>query len=421
MRIGPVLALLALPLLGAGCDLNVANPNGLPEDEALSTPEGILATAVGMQDIFAENIDDFVQAPALVTDELGTGTRSLPSYRTLTTGVGVDDDLGVVEEPWASAYRVVRAANNVIEHAPTVGINPPGAATGLVGLAKLFKAMAFGTIIQQFERIILDPANPTLEPRGVVLDTVLALLESARSDVGGLSQSDFSFLQTRVLGTGFDLPNTIDAMLARFYLLDGQFQQAIDAAERVDLSVRSVLPFTAPDINRICNLSQCGLEYVFPLASFAQQAEPRDQRPAFWVDVDAQPFTGNPDSLLIPLRMYGERNDPFLIYVPDEMTLIRAEAHTELENFARAGELINEVRTRTTVEPVAGLPPLPAGALDTRAELLAQIAYERRYELYLQGLRWEDLRRLGAFVAEEPSIEWLPTPRQECASNPGLC
>jgi hypothetical protein len=421
MRIGRGVTLLVLSFLATGCDLDVSNPNALPQQEVLSTANGVIALAVGIQDLFAESVEEFVQAPALVTDEWGTGTRSLLSYRTLLSGQGVDDDLGVVEEPWASAYRVVNTANDLIGNAPNAGISPPGAATGVVAIAKLFKAMAFGTIIQQFERIVLDPANPRLESREVVLDTVLALLESARSDVAGLNDSDRSFLQSRILGTGFNFASTVDAMLARYYLIDGQHQKAIEAAERVDLSVRSVIPFTAPDVNRICNLSQCGLQYVFPLASFVRQAESGDRRPEFWVDVDAQPFTGNPDSLLLPLQMYGERSDPFLVYVPDEMTLIRAEAHARLGNLARARDLINEVRTRTTVEPIAALPALPEEALDTPAELFRQIAHERRYELYEQGLRWEDLRRLEPFVTERPSIAWLPTPRQECVNNPGVC
>jgi hypothetical protein len=415
------IALIVLSLLLAACDLDVENPNALPQEQVLTTDEGILALAVGMQDLFAENVEEFIQAPALVTDEWGTGTRSLQAYQLLLTGEGLDNDFGVVETPWASAYRVVVTANNLIDNAPQVGLDP-GATTGVVALAKLFKAMALGTIIQQYERIIIDvdAASPQLQPREVVFDTVLSLLESARTDAAGLSEANRSFLRTRILGTGFDLDNTIDAMLARYYLFDDQFQQAIDAAERVDLGVLSVFPYTAPDVNPIFNLSGGGLAYVFPLASFAAEAEPGDERVPFWVDTEVEPFTGNPDSLLLPLNMYGERGDPFLVYVPDEMTLIRAEAHTRLGNLDRARELINEVRTRTTIEPVANLPALPPEALDTDTELLNQIAYERRYELYEQGLRWEDMRRLGEFIEEEPTYQFLPIPRQECVTNPAL-
>jgi hypothetical protein len=69
-------------------------------------------------------------------------------------------------------------------------------------------------------------------------------------------------------------------------------------------------------------------------------------------------------------------------------------------------------------EPVAGLPALPASALDTEAELLGQIAYERRYELFMQGLRWEDTRRLGTAITTTPTFEFLPLPLTECQVNP---
>jgi hypothetical protein len=104
------------------------------------------------------------------------------------------------------------------------------------------------------------------------------------------------------------------------------------------------------------------------------------------------------------------------------MKLIKAEAYTWLGQYALAAPLVNEVRTQTSSplnEPVAELPEIPADQLDTEAELLAQIAYERRYELYMQGLRWEDTRRLGTAITVTPVHDWLPLPEQECLSNPG--
>jgi hypothetical protein len=73
-------------------------------------------------------------------------------------------------------------------------------------------------------------------------------------------------------------------------------------------------------------------------------------------------------------------------------------------------------------EPVAGLAALDPGTqLGTSPQLLAEIARQRRYELYMQGLRWEDTRRLGTAITTTPVMEWLPTPRQECLTNPGAC
>ncbi|MBI4546171.1 MAG: hypothetical protein HY703_13315, partial [Gemmatimonadetes bacterium] len=45
--------------------------------------------------------------------------------------------------------------------------------------------------------------------------------------------------------------------------------------------------------------------------------------------------------------------------------------------------------------------------------------YERRYELYAQGLRWEDFRRLPQPVNNALAFTgFLPLPTQECQTNP---
>lgn len=428
-RPGRVPALLLALMVGtfglalAGC-LDVENPNAPTEEEVLTSTDGIIAAAVGVQQQYASQVEELIQGSALVTDAWGTDTRSLPSYRSLFLGpaVEVDDDLGVVLEPWSTAYDVVTAANDVLDGAPGVELSP-GLEAGILAVARTFKAMALGALIQQFEAVPIDVRQdaPVPQPRDAVLAEVLGLLEAARSDLAGVSDDQLTTFRSRVLGEGLDLENTIDAMLARFYLLDGQHQAAIEAAGRVDQGVLSVLSYTATERNPVENL-MLQLIYTAPLASFGAEAEPGDGRPAFWVDASAEPRPGNPaDSLLLPPRQYATPTDPFPLYLPDEMDLIRAEAYTRLGQFNLARQEINEVRTQSSSpveEPVAGLPALPPGALDTEAELLAQIAYERRYELYLQGLRWDDTRRLGEENTVTPVVDFFPIPQQECETNP---
>lgn len=408
-------------LLAAACDLDLENPNAPTEEEVLTTIDGIIALAVGMQDQYASSVEDFILPSSLGTDEWGTQTRALASYRSLFLGEGFDASFGVVEAPFANAYEVVKSANNLIEHTPQVGLGP-GTETGIIALAKLYKAMALGMVIQIFEEVPVDVSveAPVPQSRGVVLTEVLNLLESARSDLGTVTDDDLAGFRTRVVGTAFDIRNTVDAMLARYYLLDGQYQNAIDAAARVDLTILSTFQYTSPDLNPIYNLS-FGLVYVAPLLSFVNEAEAGDQRVDYWVNTAATPFAGNPDSLLLPLNKFSGQNDPYPVYLPDEMKLIQAEALTRLAQFGPAATLVNEVRTQTSSavdEPVAGLAALDPADLDSEAELLAQIAYERRYELYMQGMRWEDTRRLGESITTTPIFEFLPLPEQECLNNP---
>lgn len=418
------LLVLALATGTGACDLDISNPNAPAEEQVVNDLDGLVSVAVGMQDQWSSAVDDWVVPSALLTDEWGTADAALLSYVNLMTGPAqdVENQFGVVEAPFAATYRVVRSADILIANFGGVDAGE-GLTAGVLALARLYKAMALGQAIQIYEEIPLDVSveNPVPVGRDQVLAEVISLLESARQDLSGVSDADLDGFRTRVKGDDLDLRNTIDAMLARFYLLDGQYQNAIDAASRVDRTVFSAFTYASPDRNPIFALSGI-LEYVKPLASFVAEAEDGDGRVEHWIDTSVAPFSGKPpDTLLVEMGQYDSDFDAFPVYLPDEMRLIQAEAHVRLGQLGQAADLVNDVRTQSAPsvagDPVPNLPALPPDALDTEAELLAQIAYERRYELYLQGLRWEDTRRLGTPITTTPVVTFMPLPAQECQTN----
>lgn len=421
MRLRLGMSLLALMGL-AGCDTNLdlTNPNAPTEQAALANLDGVIATSLGMQDQLAGSILTFVRAPALVTDEWGTTTRALAADRSLFTGEAIDPSYGVVSEPYAGAYRVARTANVLLEAVPTTSGISPAIAAGLTASARLFKAMALGYAAMHYERLPLDAAfdGGVPVPRAAVFAEVISLLEAARAGLAPYSDAELGVFTTRAVSAGFSMRNTIDAMLARYYLITGQHAQADAAAARVNLATVSVLAYPGTELNPIHNYSVLA-NYVAPLKSWVDQAEPGDRRTSFWVQTSATPVTGNPPVQLQPFNMYRNRNDPFPVYLPGEMLLIRAEVAARANNLPAAIAFIDQVRAKTTTtnNPGAQLGPLPA-TIDTQAEVLTQIAYERRYELFSQGLRWEDMRRLDAYIAEDPVVAFLPLPSRECTSNP---
>lgn len=406
----------------AACDLDLENPNAPSSEQIVSSVDGILAVTVGMQSEFAFSIEDYLVPGSLGTDEWGTRTRALLSWISMYNGENFEEGFTTVYTPYANSFQTIRSANTALAGANSLDMGT-GTTAGVKATAKLFKAMTLGWLIQIFEKAPLDVASDGAVPvdRAQVMASVLSLLEEARADLGSVSDAELSSFKSRALGPGIDLRNTIDAMLARYYLMDGQYANAIAAADRVNPNVLSVLEYPAPTRNPVENLA-FQLEYVGGLQSFADEAEPGDQRPAYWLDLAAAPLSSNPSGVDIkPLAKYSQPNDPFPLYLPDEMKLIKAEALTRTGQYGPAAALVNEVRTQTSSgvdEPVAGLTALPASALDSESELLGQIAYERRYELYMQGLRWEDTRRFGTAITTTPVFQFLPLPQQECLVNP---
>jgi hypothetical protein len=153
-----------------------------------------------------------------------------------------------------------------------------------------------------------------------------------------------------------------------------------------------------------------------PEQIFRTQAEAGDERVAYWV----QPANvAGAHAPLDELNQYRADDAPFPLYLPDEMKLIRAEAHARLGQLQQARDLINEVRTQcpagsaTPTEPMACLTALSAAQLPDQAALLAEILRQRRYELYLQGIGYETLRRFG----QPMKYPWLPYPTSECDRN----
>lgn len=400
------------------CNLDLTNPNSPTQEEVLADPAGLLSLAVGMQGQFAQTIDDYMVTNSLITDEWGTRSLSLIAYQSLLTGQNFDRSYGVVSAPFANSYAIIKSANTILAGADQSGLGVANRA-GVVALAKLFKAMSLGMLIQQYERVPIAVSDASVpQPRAMVLDTIIALLQSARADLLTVTDAQLAEFRSQVVGTGFNQRATTDAMLARYYLMAARYDDAIAAADRVPLNVLSVFQYPDPTRNPIENLGQ-QLRYVAPLLSFVTQAESGDRRPDYWVETTGPRLPANPvDTVLRPFRKYLTRNEPFPVYLPDEMKLIKAEAYARTNRLAEALVMINQVRTQTSSpvdEPVAGLPAI---VLVTQAEILAEIARQRRYELYEQGLRWEDTRRFGAAVTTTPTFTWLPLPQRECDANP---
>jgi hypothetical protein len=151
-------------------------------------------------------------------------------------------------------------------------------------------------------------------------------------------------------------------------------------------------------------------------------AEPGDARIAFNITGPTVAGTVRP---IRSFAQYPATTSPIAFYWPGEIMLIKAEAWANTNQLALAAQMVNYVRTRcggASNQPKACLAALPASALTTKEQIIAEIYKQRKFELFATGLRWEDVRRLGLVSATSPFAKrcWLLYPNSERNTEPNV-
>ncbi len=418
--------LAGLLLLGAaGCSLNVTNPNSASEEQVLTTREGVIALAIGMQQFYATTaLEAVILTPGVTSREIAINT-------TFANLVELEDGLsaltganGSLLALWSRLYRVVGMAERLIRSAPQVRL-AEGTRSGIVALASLYKAMALGYIAQSFEKApitVQDDGKAPFVSREEVFAEAIRLLDDALQTINATPPSDE--FNSDVLGSGFDLENTLQAYRARYNLLAGNYQKAIEAANAVDLSATSVYTYDSLNRNPIYQAVQVSKFYA-PRDNFGTQlTESGDGRLAFFLIPSDE--TSDPGGLPIDglAGFFTSATDPIPAYVPGEMPLIKAEANLMLGDPDAAVAEINAVRTKTPAQDPFGIgAALPEYSGPTTTEALTEeIFRQRSAELFMTGMRFEDSRRLGRPGPSSDPFQrnrnFYPYPDQERLNNP---
>lgn len=413
--LGVLLAALAV----GGCDLDLNDPNFPTEEVVFGDGQNLLAIGIGIQAEAAAMMGPYIFATSLTTDEMGAGSATFPNFQSADRGDPLTAGQYLSEQPWTDAYRVVKLANDLLEAVPDANLRAD-TKSGLLAMARLFKAMAFGHLATLYESAPIDAGidnpSPTFAPREEVLAEAITLLEAARAELAqeeALAGDEFT---NSVQAPGFDLAVTIDALLARYKLMAGNLSEAADAAQRVPEQARSEFRFSPTDPNSVfTEMYNSGNAWQLRARQLLRlEAEEGDARVAYWVtpaSIEGANFT------LDDLTRYRASEEPFPVFLPDEMKLIRAEVLARQDDLDGARALINEVRTQcpeeASDEPAACLPARTAAELPDREAVLDEILWQRRYELFLQGVRLDDVRRFDA----PRKYDFVPWPQSECDQN----
>lgn len=414
-----------LVFLVSACDLDVSNPNSAAEDQVLSTSAGIIALATGMQQAFAvNNVDAYVRHTAITSREFSANTTF---SNLLFLEAGLNELLNsntAIGAVWSNSYRVIGMADDLIANAPNVPL-ADGVLSGILGLAKLFKAMSLGFVVQAFEQAPLNTqadGKATFSSRSDVFAEAIRLLDDALQTITATPPS--SEFDSNILGSGFDLLNTIQAYRARYNLFAGNFQAAIDAANAVDPAATSVYSYDSQNQNPIWN-------QVFTLDDYAPRdnfgttvTDPNDGRLSFYMVPNSRLSDPNNNPIEDLAGFWTTASSPIPAYLPGEMPLTRAEANLGLGNLPAAVAEIDMIRTKTPAQDPFGIGAAlpPYSGPQTNEAVTEEIFRQRRAELFLNGTGWEDSRRLGQPGPSSDPLErnrnFYPYPEQERLNNP---
>lgn len=329
----------------------------------------------------------------------------------------VSAENATIASAWTAIYRVINRANNVLEKVPAV---TDAALTNelrnkFLGEAYFLRALAYFDLVRTWGGVplITIASKGPSDNSGIARATEAATWNQVIQD---LEQAEelLPLTTDRFRAT----KKTVYALKARYYLYQGQYQEAFDYATLIidDNTQFSLLDhYGAFFLNNARGTQESVFEIFYngttEVNNHRNQWQPqinggtRQWAPSNpLIDLLNTPQTGGNRAVLIARdnqnRWYGNlyyRNpasDPSFVLRTAELLLIRAEAAAQLENFEQANIDLNTVRTR------AGLTALD---IQTKEALLLAIENERRLEFAFEPHRWFDLVRT-ARAAEVLSI-----------------
>ena len=408
-------------MFSSSCDKVILDPNSILEPDVTGNTENLIKLINGIQQRWSTDragvIYNLTHISGLNTKELRLlNPGNLDENEILLGGADVNGGNGILNNIWVNTMLSRKEASIIIDAADGAA-SDASAANTLKAYALFYRAMAHGTLIQYFESIPLEIIdNAPFKSRSEVLQSVIADLEAAQ----GFVNSGLSSEVTSGVFSSVDLENSVNALLARFNLMNGDYNGAITAANSVSLSAQSTWKYDAAVPNPLAfwfgsqNVTQArDLNFGLPAGLLP---DANDKRVPFYVhEPDPSDFQ------LIGFWIDNLNEIP--VYLPGEMLLIKAESYARNSDLDNAVEQLNIVLTKTAANDLYGLGadlPTYSGAM-TQDAILDEIYKNRRVELYLTGLSLEDTRRFGRPGATDANAErnrdFYPYPNAERDNN----
>ncbi len=310
---------------------------------------------------------------------------------------------------WAAPYQAVNQANVLVTAAGNTNTLSPEETSAVSGFALMIQAYQFmipaNFVYDNGIRIdVTDPLNPgPFVGYDAAMDHVAGLLEQADASFATAGAGEFPFTLTSGFSGFTSVPalrQVNQAILARANAYRNNWQGVLTALEGSFMNLGGNLqagpahPFTGPPdaFNPLYYVPDAAVNTIIVVhPSVLADATPGDLRVAskfferevpVTITTDATPLVGTHQDARWPTN-----TAPIPFIRNEELILLKAEAHANLNQSELAVEAINIIRNAAGIGAYGG-------ATD-QAALIDEILYQRRYSLWAEpwGHRWIDARR----------------------------
>lgn len=388
----------------SSCKKDYGNLNG-PTVEAYQKN----ATAAELNNLISGTESGMRNSIAFYLDDVGTIGRetyrfspSEPRYVTDLLGANDAELSGsnfYISTPWASRYRVIKNCNVLIDAANNTSLITDAQKKAYIGFAKTIKAhqLLMNLNLTYSNGIRVDVADA--DNLGPVVDynaglaAISSLLDEAKTDLAGADVA-FSLAGFGGFGNAAGLLKFNRALAARVAVYQEKWNEALTALNESFFDLNGDFYTGVNNVFGTGSGDQLNPAFI----PQNQNGEVRVAHPSFAEDIAANDDRINKATLRnstasIPAGLSSNRDvwvytsstAPIPIIRNEELILIYAEANIQLNNSGEAIKALNVIRTKHGLGNYGGA--------QTKAALIDELLYERRYSLYFEGHRWIDLRR----------------------------
>lgn len=410
------------------CDKEFIDPTRPTDAKVFSSREGLIGAANGLQSRWSvgqnSSLYQLIVLNGCTTNETIFQVGNANEADLQLGGSSIDPSNRVLTNVWTQCLITKSESEKVLKGIELL-INPVEKAS-VKAHASIFRALALGTLVQFFEKApIITQVNATFNTRTEVLQEAINTLES---NLPTINQAT-GIPAANVLINSINYKNTTYALLARYNLMLGNYNAALFYANLVDLTSKSTFLFDAVASNQVFLTGvnptpAVGFRPLNNRFGLPTVLEPvaADGRIAFY-------FTATQTSGFYNYVGFFDTATKLIpVYLPGEITLIKAEAHARLNDLPNATIELNKILQKTTAQDAfligANLPPY-SGA-NTQTDILLEIYRNRCIELFLTGMKLEDTRRfqrpltpgpVPAATLFECNRRFLPYPNSERFNN----